>query len=319
MLGCWQFNDDIWSLTEVLMVLRNLTSYCNLEHVISWDFQSPSLASLLGMATMGGYGMPGVVPMGGMGGPNNPNLMPIGGMGGGHMGGQQGGGMGGGGPGGPMGGNMGGGMDRGGGGGYGNQQPPGMGTGGQMSGMGGGGRKGDGILNLRVLATREEVLTLIDTKQVWLSYNYIFRCITSLALMKHCYNNWDNRLARTDLVRCKKVPWNISFPDWRWNILLRPRRPRESDHLLRQRGHHLQGLLSRLQVVVYLTYQSAYKLVISESYGSLSEACRSPTTLDLWFFGWPCPPSSVAPSSASRLKIMKTAWSLIRVKPWSLK
>ena len=138
----------------------------NLEHVISGDFQSPSPASLLGMATMGGYGMPGVVPMGGMGGPNNPNLMPIGGMGGGHMGGQQGGGMGGGGPGGPMAGNMGGGMDRGGGGGYGNQQPPGMGTGGQMSGMGGGGRKGDGILNLRVLATREEVLTLIDTKQV---------------------------------------------------------------------------------------------------------------------------------------------------------
>jgi len=117
---------------------------------------------------MGGYGMPGVVPMGGMGGPNNPNLMPIGGMGGGHMGGQQGGGMGGGGSGGPMAGNMGGGMDRGGGGGYGNQQPPGMGTGGQMSGMGGGGRKGDGILNLRVLATREEVHYLFGADETLL-------------------------------------------------------------------------------------------------------------------------------------------------------
>ena len=119
--------------------------------------------SLIGMATMGGFGMggmPGVVPMGAMGGPNNPNLMPIGGMGGGHMGG--GSSMGGGGPGGPMGvnmggpgGNMGGGMDRGG---FG-QQPPGAGMGpvGQLSGVGGGARKGDGVLNLRVLATREEV------------------------------------------------------------------------------------------------------------------------------------------------------------------
>ena len=67
-----------------------------------------------------------------------------------------------GGPGGPMAGNMSGGMDRGGGGGGFGQQPPGAGMGpvGQLSGVGGGGRKGDGVLNLRVLATREEVLDL---------------------------------------------------------------------------------------------------------------------------------------------------------------
>ena len=138
-------------------------------------------------------------------------------------------------------------------------------------------------------------------------------------LILSCKNK-QNCLCHT-MLEC--IIWNwlqeSAFADWCWYIVLRPGRPRESDHLLRQRGHHLQGLLSRLQVFVYLTYQSAYKLVISESYGSLSEACRSPTTLDLWFFGWPCPPSSVAPSLASRLKIMKTAWSLIRVKPWSLK
>ena len=81
------------------------------------------------------------------------------------MGGQQGGSMGG--PGGNMGGggpggNMGGGMERGGGGGFG-QQPSGAGMGpvGQLSGVGGGGRKGDGgVLNLRILATREEVFYL---------------------------------------------------------------------------------------------------------------------------------------------------------------
>ena len=82
--------------------------------------------------------------------------------------------MGGGGPGGPMGGNMGGpggnmggGMDRGGGGGFGQQAPvAGMGPVGQLSGVGGGGRKGDGVLNLRVLATREEVFYILNRHSI---------------------------------------------------------------------------------------------------------------------------------------------------------
>ena len=77
-------------------------------------------------------------------------------MGGGNMGG------------GAPGGNMGGGMERGGGGSFG--QPSsgaGMGPIGQLSGVGGGGRKGDGVLNLRVLATREEVSYIHASLSMW--------------------------------------------------------------------------------------------------------------------------------------------------------
>ena len=65
------------------------------------------------------------------------------------------------------------------------------------------------------------------------------------------------------------------FSDWCRHFLLRPRRPREGGHILRQCRHHLQGILPCLQVGEPATLEAYTTCMIQEVVGVCPRTFRA--------------------------------------------